>query len=75
MQGVPPKCVIEVKVDTVFFQCARAPQRARLWQPIDTHSLAAVPTAGRMLDALTDSAINGSAYDSALPARQRETLY
>jgi uncharacterized protein len=75
IQGVPPKCVIEIKVDTVFFQCARALQRSKLWQPPDAQALAAVPTAGHMLDALTDSAINGADYDNALPARQRATLY
>lgn len=73
MNGTPPKCVVEVKVESVFFQCARALQRSRLWQ--GPYAPAAVPTAGAMLAALTDSAIDGDKYDQELPERQRTTLY
>ena len=75
MRGAPPKCVIEVKVDTVFFQCARALQRSKLWEPADAEALASVPTAGRILQALTNAEINGAEYDQSLPARQGSTLY
>lgn len=70
-----PKCVIEIKVESVFFQCARAIQRAALWAPPAADARNAVPTAGAILSALTESAIDGTAYDQALPARQRATLY
>ena len=73
MNGKPPQCVIEVKVDTVFFQCARAIQRSRLWQAPPAER--AIPTAGAVLEALTDAAIDGAKYDADLPARQRATLY
>ena len=73
MNGKPPQCVIVVKVDTVFFQCARAIQRSRLWQAPDDKR--AIPTAGAMLEALTDAKIDGAKYDADLPARQRATLY
>lgn len=77
MNGIPPKCVIEVKVDAVFFQCARAVKRADLWtsREASDSSLTPVPTAGAMLDALTDAAIDGAQYDRELPERQRNTLY
>lgn len=72
VNGAPPKCVIEIRVTTVYFQCARALQRARLWTPGPRPD---VPTAGAMLSALTDAGIDGAAYDRELPARQRATLY
>lgn len=72
MDGKPPRCVIVITVETVFFQCARAMKRSRLW---DGQEMAAVPTAGEMLAALTNDAIDGAAYDRALPERQRNTLY
>lgn len=75
MHGTPPKCVIEIKVDTVFFQCARALQRSKLWQDAPLRPPIDVPTAGAMLAALTDSAIDGKKYDQELPERQRTTLY
>lgn len=73
VQGQTPKCVLVVKVDTVFFQCARAIQRSGLWQA--PAGRGTVPTAGAMLSALTHAAIDGEAYDRELPARQRATLY
>jgi PPOX class probable FMN-dependent enzyme len=73
MNGTPPKCVIQVKVESVFFQCARALQRSRLW--LGPQAPAGVPTAGAMLAALTDSAIDGGKYDRELPERQRTSLY
>jgi uncharacterized protein len=73
MDGKPPRCVLVITVDAVFFQCARAMKRAGLWAPREV--AATVPTAGEMLAALTANAIDGAAYDRALPARQRDTLY
>jgi len=75
MEGKLPKCVLIVKVETVFFQCARAIARSRLWQPVPVDAKSSVPTAGAMLAALTDSQIDGEKYDRELPARQRATLY
>lgn len=75
MQGKPPKCVLVIKVETVFFQCARAIQRSQLWQGIENPQLNQLPSTGTMLAALTDDAIDGEKYDRELPARQEATLY
>ncbi len=75
MEGKPPQCVIEVRVETVFFQCARAIQRSRLWAPVPADAKREVPTPGAILSALTESAFDGATYDRELPARQRATLY
>jgi PPOX class probable FMN-dependent enzyme len=75
IEGSPPKCVIEVTVDAVFFQCARAMQRSMLWTRPSDQRPDSVPSAGAMLAALTDSAIDGAAYDLELPSRQSATLY
>ena len=75
VKGIAPKCVIEVQVESVFFQCARAIQRSRLWQALPAETPPAVPSAGAILAALTDNNIDGAAYDRELPARQRDTLY
>ncbi len=75
VQGQLPKCVVVVSVSSVFFQCARAIQRSGLWQPAPADARARVPSPGAILQALTDAAIDGEAYDRELPARQRATLY
>jgi uncharacterized protein len=75
MQGKPPKCVIVIDVDSVFFQCARAIHRSKLWQRLPDDVLDRVPSTGTILAALTDSAIDGEQYDRELPERHRSTLY
>lgn len=73
MAGKLPQCVILIDIERVFFQCARAIQRSRLWDARDAKP--EVPSAGEMLEALTDASINGAEYDRELPARQAKTLY
>lgn len=76
-----PVCVIEVHVQTAYFQCGRAMLRSALWATSAEHTLArpaGVPTPGQILQALTasqDRPIDGPTYDHNLPQRQRDTLY
>ena len=67
--------LLVVEVETVFFQCARAIHRSGLWQPPAPGAKNAVPSAGAILEALTESRVDGESYDRDLPARQRATLY
>lgn len=73
-EGKKPVCVLRISIDKVFFQCARSILRSRLWHPQE-HDTSGVPTAGTMLAQLTQGDIDGDTYDSALPQRQRATLY
>lgn len=75
MDGKPPRSVLVVHVDTVYFQCARAIHRSRLWKAAADGAKPAVPTAGTVLAALTGNGIDGEKYDRELPARQQATLY
>ena len=75
MEGQLPKCVLVIKVKSVFFQCSRAIRRSKLWEPSTQDGKPAVPSAGSMLAALTDHQIDGEQYDREAPARQRSTLY
>jgi PPOX class probable FMN-dependent enzyme len=71
----PPRSVMVIEVDTVYFQCARALLRSELWNPqkhIDRKSL---PTAGEILAALSDRKEGGPEYDRAWGARAKETLW
>jgi len=73
VDGKQPNCVLAVEVETVYFQCGRAILRSHLWDAPAPG--AALPSAGQILAALSANAIDGAAYDQALPARQRATLY
>jgi PPOX class probable FMN-dependent enzyme len=77
VRGAVPASVIVVTVERVYFQCARAIRRSRLWDPTTQADPASLPTAGRMsLEAggfATEA--EAAAYDTALDERQRATLY
>ena len=75
MQGQLPKCVLVLSVHKVFFQCARALARSRLWEARPADEPRTAPTAGEMLAAVTQGGFDGASYDRELPARQASTLY
>lgn len=75
MKGKPPQCVIVVEVETVFFQCARAVLRAKLWESDGRESADEAPTAGEMLAGVPESTIDAAGYDDGLDERQARTLY
>ncbi|MBX7212425.1 MAG: pyridoxamine 5'-phosphate oxidase family protein [Thermoflexales bacterium] len=75
VSGNAPKCVLVIRVETVFFQCARAMQRSGLWERAADGRPVGVPTTGAILAALSGGALGGEGYDRTLAERQRATLY
>jgi uncharacterized protein len=75
VEGKPPQCVVVIEVEAVYFQCARAIQRSKLWAPVPADTPRTVPTPGAILAALSAGAFDGESYDRELPQRQRNTLY
>ena len=77
VKGVRPASVIVVTVERVYFQCARAIKRSRLWDSESRVDRRTLPTAGEMTreaGGFTSDA-EAAAYDAALDARQDATLY
>jgi PPOX class probable FMN-dependent enzyme len=75
VEGKAPRSVIVMRIDELYFQCARAIVRSELWNParhVDPRSL---PTPGEILAAMTDSQVGGEAYDKAWPERARQTMW
>ncbi len=76
VDGQAPASVLVIRVASVFFQCARAIKRSRLWAgAAERHAAAPLPTPGSILQALGQGSIDGASYDAELPARQARTLY
>lgn len=73
--GKPPRTVISIHIDSVFFQCSRAIVRAELWNPQKHLPRTALPSTGQMLAAVTHDRIDADSYDQQLPPRLKETLY
>lgn len=70
-----PKTVLRITVESVFFQCSRAIIRSKLWDSATHIERQALPSTGSILSMISQSEIDGSAYDAALPERLRTTLY
>ncbi|WP_342119258.1 pyridoxamine 5'-phosphate oxidase family protein [Pseudoduganella sp. OTU4001] len=75
VDGKAPKCVLVIRVETAFFQCARAIHRSRLWQGVPDAARAGIPSPGTMLADFSHAEIDDEQYDRELPERQRTTLY
>lgn len=77
MRGVLPAAAIVVTIERIYFQCARAIKRSRLWSPDAQVDPRTVPTAGRMTYEAGgfESEAQAQAYDEALDERQAATLY
>ncbi len=73
--GKPPRSVLSITVQEVYFQCSRAVVRAELWDPAHHVARGTLPTAGAILAALSADQHGGAEYDRALPERVRATLY
>jgi uncharacterized protein len=74
MNGKLPVCVVVIAIEAVYFQCARALIRSRLWDPSRHVDRKSMPTAGEMSRS-ADATFDAETYDAALPARQAGSLY
>src|SRR5262245_582962 len=75
MNGKTPATVIIVAVERVYYQCAKAIVRSRLWDPAGHVDRKSLPSAGSILHALTDGKLGGEAHDLAAPERLKATIY
>jgi uncharacterized protein len=70
-----PRSVIVVRVDTVFFQCARAIFRSRLWDPARQIERSSLPSLGTIVSDVSNGRLDGKKYDEGLYERLQGALY
>ena len=75
MQGKAPRCVLVIAVEQVFFQCAKALVRSKLWDPLLHVERASLPTAGKILAEISGGKLGGEEHDRLAPARMMQTIY
>lgn len=75
MQGKLPQSVLVVHVDRVYYQCQKALVRSRLWDPEARVQRSALPSAGAMLETLSEREIDGDEYDRRYPEHMKKTIY
>ena len=75
MQGKVPRSVLIIAVEKVFYQCAKAIVRSKLWDPATKVERATLPTPGSILAEITGGQLGGPEHDRAYPERLKATIY
>ena len=75
VEGKQPRSVIVVRVETVFFQCARAIFRSKLWDPARQIERTSLPSLGTIVSDITHARFDGKEYDKGLYERLKSALY
>jgi PPOX class probable FMN-dependent enzyme len=70
-----PRIVVEISIHSVFFQCARAIVRSKLWDAATFVDPDSLPTPGDILAALSENRVGGEKYDAEWPERACATLW
>lgn len=71
----PPRSVIVIHIEAVYFQCARAIVRAQLWDTARRVDPKSLPTPGQILASLSEGKIGGEEYDKSWPERAARSLW
>lgn len=75
MDDKPPRSVIVLKVDAVYFQCARALMRSHLWDVARHVDPKTLPSAGQILAELSKGRVGGEVYDREWPERAKASMW
>jgi hypothetical protein len=75
VEGKLPRSVMVVHVDTVFFQCARAIFRSKLWDPARHVERRSLPSLGTIVADVSKGRFDAKQYDEGLYERLKSGLY
>ena len=75
VEGKAARTVMVIRVQSVYFQCARAIHRSDLWNAAKHADPKSLPTPGRILEVTSRASIDGSAYDAEWPERAKKSMW
>jgi predicted pyridoxine 5'-phosphate oxidase superfamily flavin-nucleotide-binding protein len=75
VDGRAPRSVVVIRVDAVYFQCARALVRSELWNPEKHLDPSALPSAGEMIASMSGERLGGAEYDNGWLERAKASLW
>jgi PPOX class probable FMN-dependent enzyme len=75
VDGKEPRTVIVVAIESVFYQCAKAVVRSKLWDASRHVERKSLPSAGTILADLTGGKLGGPEHDRTAPERLKATIY
>jgi PPOX class probable FMN-dependent enzyme len=74
VKGKLPRTVLVVSIEAVYFHCAKALVRSKLWDPSRFVGRDAMPSAGKMIAAVAEG-FDSETYDREAPERVKQSLY
>jgi uncharacterized protein len=75
VNGKLPRCVLIVHIESIFFHCAKAIMRSKLWDEGTKVDRKSLPSTGAIIAELSQGELGGETYDREMPARNKEMLY
>ena len=70
-----PRSVLVIEVEEIYFQCARAVVRSRLWDSAARVDPSTLPTPGQILAAMSENRVGGAEYDRTWGERAKRTMW
>ena len=75
VNGKPPRSVMIVHIDSIFFHCSKAIVRSKLWDDATRIDRKSLPSTGAIIADVSQGKMGGDAYDRELPERIKSMLY
>jgi uncharacterized protein len=75
VNGKLPRCVLIVHVETIYFHCAKAIVRSRLWDEATKIDRKSLPSTGMIIAELSKGKLGGETYDREAPEKIKAMLY
>jgi PPOX class probable FMN-dependent enzyme len=75
VNGKLPRCVLIVHVETIYFHCAKAIVRSKLWDEATRIDRKSLPSTGAIIAELSKGKLGGDTYDREAPEKIKAMLY
>jgi len=75
VNGKQPRCVLVVHIESIYFHCAKAIMRSKLWDEASKIDRKSLPSTGTIIAELSGGRAGGEQYDREMPERHKAMLY
>jgi PPOX class probable FMN-dependent enzyme len=75
INGKPPRSVLVVHIEKIFFHCSKAIVRSKLWDESTKIDRKSLPSTGTIIAEFSNGQLGGEEYDRAAPERIKAQLY
>ena len=75
VNGKLPRCVLIIHIETIYFHCAKAIVRSKLWDEATKIDRKSLPSTGTIIAELSEGKLGGEKYDREAPERIKAQLY